>query len=78
MQLCQGCFAAEPRTPRTVWVQPSSTVGSLAVYQRKRVSRPASTLGCSRLVDLFSRTALACLETNMQRMVLKPEEREAS
>ena len=44
----------------------SSAVGSLVVNQRKR-PMPASTLECPNLVDLISNTALAFLETNMQR-----------
>ena len=36
--------------------EPTSAVGSLAVYQRKRVARPTSTLGCPSLVDLISNT----------------------
>ena len=43
-QVLFGCFAAELRTLGIVFNQ--------RVDQRKRVSRPTSTLGCPNLVDL--------------------------
>ena len=45
----------------------SSAEGSVAFYQRTRLSRPTSTLGCPNLVDLISSTAQSFRETNMQK-----------
>ena len=72
-----GCFAAELDSWYCVESESSSAVCSLTVYQRKRVSRPASTLGCPNLVDFISNTALSFLEVNMQCVLLKSEERKS-
>ena len=74
-----GCFAAERKTlDIKLNREASSAERSLAVYQRKRVSRPASILGCPNLVDFISNTALSFLEINKQRMRLKSEERKVN